>query len=129
MPGGPHARVFPYSVLGKMQTAEMNLYFYTGVLSMKSVLCFFVMENVSGMQGKRGNAILSELITHMDSIGYVVHRKLLNAEDYGIPQRRKRIILIGERNDIGSGYEFPKPIGEKHTVREAIGYLPPPPDD
>lgn len=90
---------------------------------------FFVMENVSGIQGKRGKAILAELIGKMESIGYHVHKQLINAEDYGVPQRRKRIILVGERNDIGSKYEFPKPTGARRTVRDTIEFLPPPPED
>jgi DNA (cytosine-5)-methyltransferase 1 len=52
----------------------------------------------------------------------------MDAEEYGVPQRRKRIVLVGERGDIGTSYVFPKPTGEKRTVRDTIAFLPPPPD-
>lgn len=63
------------------------------------------MENVTGIAGKRGKTILQQLIESVECVGYYVHIKLLDAQDYGVPQRRKRYIIIGERKDIGNHYE------------------------
>lgn len=127
--GGPPCQGFSVQRIGEDLDSRNDLVLQYGSLIDEVRPMFFVMENVSGIQGKRGNTILSELISHMEAIGYVVHKQLVNAEDYGIPQRRKRIILVGERRDIGSEYTFPKPTGERHTVRETIEFLPEPPKD
>jgi DNA (cytosine-5)-methyltransferase 1 len=127
--GGPPCQGFSVQRIGDDTDSRNDLVFLYGRLVDEIRPMFFVMENVSGIQGKRGNAILSELIDKMKSIGYHVYKELLNAEDYGVPQRRKRIILVGERTDIGAEYSFPKPTGEKKTVRETIQFLPEPPDD
>jgi DNA (cytosine-5)-methyltransferase 1 len=127
--GGPPCQGFSVQRIGEDIDGRNELVLQYGKLIDEVRPMFFVMENVSGIQGKRGKLILSKLISHMEGIGYVVHKRLVDAENYGVPQRRKRIILVGERRDIGSEYAFPKPTGERHTVRETIGFLPLPPED
>ena len=127
--GGPPCQGFSVQRIGNDIDSRNELIILYGNLIDEVRPYFFVMENVSGIQGKRGKAILSKLITKMEAIGYCVHKQLIDAEDYGVPQRRKRIILVGERNNIGSTYEFPKPTSEKCTVRDTIGFLPAPPED
>ena len=127
--GGPPCQGFSVQRIGDDADSRNELVAMFGRLVDEVRPMFFVMENVSGIQGKRGIAILTELIDKMKSIGYNVNRDLLNAVDYGVPQRRKRIILVGERGDIDVKYTFPKPKGNKKTVREAIGFLPEPPED
>jgi len=127
--GGPPCQGFSVQRIGKDTDSRNELVLLYGKLIDEVRPMFFVMENVSGIQGKRGNMILAELIKRMNSIGYHVHKHLVDAENYGVPQRRKRILLIGERIDIGSTYTFPEPTGERHTVRETIAFLPPPPEN
>jgi len=127
--GGPPCQGFSIQRIGKDIDNRNEMVLYYGKLVDEVRPMFFVMENVSGIQGKRGKKILSDLIEKMEYIGYKVHKQLLNAKDYMIPQRRKRIILIGERADIGSTYVFPKPTDDKCTVRDTIEFLPPPPED
>ena len=81
---------------------------------------YFVMENVTGIAGKRGKTILQQLIEDVEKIGYKVHVDLLDAQDYGVPQRRKRYIIVGERNDLGKHYKYPEPVATRHTVRDTI---------
>jgi len=127
--GGPPCQGFSVQRIGEDIDSRNDLVLQYGSLIDEVRPVFFVMENVSGIQGKRGKPILSGLINHMEAIGYVVHKQLVDAENYGVPQRRKRIILVGERKDIGSEYSFPKPTGEHHTVRETIEFLPSPPEN
>ena len=69
-----------------------------------------------------------------DELQYSVHWKLLNAADYGVPQKRERVIIVGFRSDLDIDWEFPAPTHSKKngglhpwvTVREAIGDLPSP---
>jgi DNA (cytosine-5)-methyltransferase 1 len=127
--GGPPCQGFSVQRIGEDNDSRNELILLYGKLIDEARPMFFVMENVSGIQGKRGKVILGELMAKMESIGYRVHKQLVDAEDYGVPQRRKRIVLIGERSDIGTTYTFPRPTGEKHTVRDTITFLPVPPED
>lgn len=91
---------------------------------------FFLMENVLGIKGKRGAQILERNIKEIEKHGYFVHQKILDAQNFDVPQRRKRVIIIGERKDHETPlYLFPKESNIIHTVRDTIDFLPPPPDD
>lgn len=92
---------------------------------------FFLMENVSGLLSKHGRPFLEEFNQRVARLGYVIHVELLNASNFGVPQRRQRALLVGERS-AGSKprFCFPTPLeGRVRTVRDAIADLPSPPDD
>ncbi|MDR2571366.1 MAG: DNA cytosine methyltransferase [Oscillospiraceae bacterium] len=127
--GGPPCQGFSIQRIGEDSDNRNELVLLYGRLIEEVRPMFFVMENVSGIQGRRGKVILSQLIDMVETIGYRVHKKLIDASDFGVPQRRKRIILVGERSDIGVSYEFPKATLKKQTVRDTIEFLPSPPDD
>ena len=67
---------------------------------------YFVAENVSGILTLGKGAVIEKIIKDFKSIGYKVDYKLLNAADYGVPQSRKRVIIIGNR--LGLGNPYPK---------------------
>ena len=90
----------------------------------------FILENVPGIEGKRGKNILHSALAKVEDSGYFIHEKILDAQDYGVPQRRKRVVIIGERKDHESPlFEYPKPQEHKITVRDTIAHLPEPPED
>lgn len=93
---------------------------------------FFVMENVLGILSMRKGEAVKEIIASFNEIGYHVNEPIrLNAEEFGVPQRRKRVVIIGSQQKIK--IEKPAPIFSDTnkalpkiiTVREAIGSLPP----
>jgi DNA (cytosine-5)-methyltransferase 1 len=127
--GGPPCQGFSIQRIGADLDERNNLVLKYAQLIGEVYPYFFVMENVAGIRGKRGKMILDKFLEMVRSFGYTVHSKLLDAQDYGVPQRRKRMILIGERSDIGKEYLFPIPRQKKVTVRDAIGSLPPPPEN
>lgn len=95
---------------------------------------FFLMENVRGLAGKRGREYLARVLKHAEESGYHVHLKVLDAQDYGVPQRRQRVVVVGEHTPEGEKpyFAFPKPTtpkGQRVTVRTAIGKLPAPPQN
>ncbi len=55
---------------------------------------------------------------------YDVQYRLLNAVDYGVPQSRERVFIVGLRNDLGMKWEWPAEIPGRTTVADAIGRLP-----
>lgn len=93
---------------------------------------FFLMENVPGIGGKRGREIVDRFKDRMTEIGYFCHEKILDAQDYGVPQRRRRFILVGEKiTGAGPLFQWPEQVRAKatNTVRATIGHLPEPPTD
>lgn len=90
----------------------------------------FIVENVSGMVRANFAHLLQDQFKVFADAGYRVKYKVLNAVDYGVAQERKRIFIVGVRDDLGVEYEFPEPThGENRaaaylTIREAIGDLP-----
>ena len=73
---------------------------------------FFIAENVSGLKSVQDGKWLKLQLDTFNSIGgfgYNVATKVLNARDYGVPQRRKRVLIVGVRKDLGLFYHFPAP--------------------
>ena len=127
--GGPPCQGFSVQRRGADEDPRNQLVFKYAQLVDELYPRYFVMENVSGIAGKRGKTILEELLDKLKNIGYTVHIKLLDAQNYGVAQRRKRYIIIGERSDMGANYEYPKEMEKHYTVRDVIGSLPEPPED
>lgn len=89
----------------------------------------FVMENVKGLLSMQNGEVIKTIVeefTNAGEYGYNVAYKVLVASDYGVPQNRERVILIGYRKDLNIQPQHPKPYELDHlvTVDEAIGDLP-----
>ena len=65
---------------------------------------YFVAENVGGILTLGKGAVIQKIIKDFKGIGYKVDYKLLNAADYGVPQTRKRVFIIGNRLDLENPY-------------------------
>jgi len=83
----------------------------------------FVAENVEGILRKTHKLEFDKIISNFEQIGYAVHYKLLNAAEYGTPQDRKRVIIVGIRMDITDNYEYPLKNKQLITLEQAIGDL------
>ncbi|MDE6116947.1 MAG: DNA cytosine methyltransferase [Duncaniella sp.] len=82
---------------------------------------FFVAENVSGMLAKRHSKAVSGFLQLFDEAGYDVNLKLLNANDYDVPEDRDRVFFIGFRKDLDiHDFSYPEPTRRKPTLRDAI---------
>lgn len=86
---------------------------------------FFIMENVGGILSHRGAPYIRALFENMEAAGYYIQQKKLVASDYGVPQDRTRVIIVGElTNGEKSAFSYPLPVeGKKATVRDAISDL------
>jgi DNA (cytosine-5)-methyltransferase 1 len=127
--GGPPCQGFSIQRIGDDSDDRNELVLKYGQLIDEVYPYFFVMENVAGLTGKRGKETLESLEKLVGEIGYNLHISLLDAQDFGIPQRRKRLFLVGERKDVGNKYTFPTPSYVRKTVRDTIEYLPEPPEN
>ncbi|MGE7219229.1 DNA cytosine methyltransferase [Priestia koreensis] len=93
---------------------------------------FFIAENVKGMMTLGKGEVIKQIVEDFQSAGYKVTPYLVNSRDYGVPQLRERVFLIGVREDISKEFVYPKPVpshgieeGQKPfvTLKDAIGDL------
>lgn len=76
----------------------------------------FVAENVKGLMTLHKGEIFKRVRKAFEEAGYTLSYRLLNAADYGVPQKRERVILVGFRNDLNVHYEFPEATNEGNWV-------------
>lgn len=85
----------------------------------------FIMENVGGILSERGKPFVKALFDNMTEAGYSIQQRKLTASNYGVPQDRTRVIIVGELTNGGDPtFAYPIPDdGVKKTVRDAIADL------
>lgn len=82
-----------------------------------------VFENVKGIQETEDGEFLERMLIGLRRLGYSLTQEVLNAADYGVPQNRWRLFVVGSLH--GVSFEFPKPFAKKRvTVSDAISDLP-----
>lgn len=104
---------------------------------MQSKPKIFVAENVKGMMTLGKGEVFKQIVQDFSAAGYTIYHKLLNSAEYGVPQVRERVILVGVRNDLDYQYVHPEPthgygvenLKEVVTLRDAIGDLENDPGD
>lgn len=120
--GGPPCQSWSEggSLRGIEDARGQLFYEYIRILKATQPL-FFVAENVSGMLAARHSEAVNGFMRLFDEAGYDVNLKMLNANDYGVPEDRDRIFYIGFRKDLNiHDFEYPKPLEHKPTLRETI---------
>ena len=98
---------------------------------------FFIAENVKGILSLGKGEAIKQIIADFQEAGYITDLHLVNVADYGVPETRQRVIIIGQRKDLGDKmlFVFPTPTHSKDgeggllkwiSVKEAIGHFPDP---
>lgn len=75
----------------------------------------FMLENVRNLVAHDKGNTFKVIKEHLEALGYHIHSKVLNALDYGVPQKRERIIIVGFLKDLP--FEFPLPVSENDRVQ------------
>lgn len=110
--------------------------FFRKVVSSKKPR-FFIAENVKGILSLGGGSAIRKILSDFGQAGYLVELHLVNMADYGVPQHRQRVIIVGQRKDIGSEmrFRFPLPTHAKdgkdglppwRTIRDELDRFPDP---
>jgi DNA (cytosine-5)-methyltransferase 1 len=122
--GGPPCQA--YSTSGKRLLDDKRAYLYHEYYrSLKELRpSIFLYENVRGLLSMNNGKLFIELKNLFSSLGYKISAEVLNAADYGVPQTRQRVIIVGTLEN--RKFEFPDPThSKKHlTLEEAISDLP-----
>lgn len=123
-----------YSVVGEQKGIEGvygPLYSY-GVKALRIYKPqWFLAENVGGLRNANDGAALSKILKELRESGYTITPHLYKFEEYGIPQTRHRLIIVGIRNDIDVEYKVPSTApytNIDNSCRTAIE-VPPIPED
>lgn len=87
----------------------------------------FIMENVAGMVRGKMRLLFVEILKALKGCGYRVSAKLLDAQYFEVPQRRKRMIFVGVREDLCEAYgvepSHPKPYARPKTLKQVFPYM------
>lgn len=128
--GGFPCQGFSLSGPRKIDDSRNVLYkHYVRIVKAKKPL-MFVGENVKGLLTMDNGKIIEAIIEDFSNCGYNVYYKLLNAKNYGVPQDRERVIIVGFRKNLNiHDFEFPLPRNYTVTLKEALKNIPEPTDD
>lgn len=118
----------PWSVAGCLKGFEDprgKLWFDVIRLVTKSKPKAFIFENVSGLASPKNRDNLELILQKLELTGYYVKWKVLNAYDFGLPQNRDRVFIVGIRNDLEKcqKYQFPNPVNIHPKVLDILEEL------
>lgn len=109
----------PFSIMGQMKGFEDTrgtLFFYIANIIKEKKPKAFILENVKQLVGHNDGQTLKVILKTLQDLGYHVIYSVLNALDYGLPQKRERVIIVGHIDPIMFSYPSPmrpfKPLSE-----------------
>lgn len=106
--GGPPCQSFSLQGSREKSDTRSNLVFrfakYVNYYKPNS----FVMENVRGIKSYNGGKTFNLLCDNFTSSGYEIKKQMLNAAKYGVPQKRKRVFIVGVHEMYDGSYSFPE---------------------
>lgn len=125
--GGAPCQSFSYA--GKrlgLEDARGTLFYHYAKFLEQLQPKMFLFENVRGLLTHDGGKTYRTITEIFESQGYTIHKKVLNAWDYGVAQKRERLITVGIRNDLVTRiqFEFPKPYDYKPVLRDILVDVP-----
>lgn len=127
--GGYPCQTFSYAGnrLGLEDTRGTLFYSFAEVLKEIKPKMFFA-ENVKGLATHDKGRTLQVMINVFEEVGYKVYYKVLNSLNYGVAQKRQRIVIIGVREDIyekiGEDYKFPEPYEKQLVLKDILKDVP-----
>ncbi len=118
-----------FSVIGNRQgiKGEFGRLYLWGVKALVYFKpSFFVAENVSGLKFSGGKKDFKVILQALQDAGYDIFPHLYKFEEYGVPQNRHRILIVGFRSDLKIPFEHPKPTHSKNLVsaEQALSNIP-----
>ncbi len=125
--GGAPCQAFSYA--GKrlgLEDARGTLFYHYAIFLEKLQPKMFLFENVKGLLTHDHGKTYKTMLKIFANAGYTIQKQVLNAWDYGVAQKRERLITIGIRNDLLKQiqFHFPKPHQYKPILRDVLLDVP-----
>ena len=125
--GGAPCQAFSYA--GKrlgLEDARGTLFYHYAVFLEKLQPKMFLFENVRGLLTHDNGKTYSTILNIFEKAGYDIQKEVLNAWDYGVAQKRERLMTVGIRKDLVGKieYSFPKPHEYKPVLRDVLQNVP-----
>lgn len=125
--GGAPCQAFSYA--GKrlgLEDARGTLFYHYAVFLEKLQPKMFLFENVRGLLTHDNGKTYETILNIFENAGYTIDKKVLNAWDYGVAQKRERLITIGIRNDLKDKitYTFPEEHEYKPLLKDVLQNVP-----
>lgn len=126
--GGAPCQSFSYA--GKrlgLEDTRGTLFYHYAIFLEKLQPKMFLFENVKGLTSHDKGKTYATILNVFESEGYTVQSKVLNAWDYGVAQKRERMIMVGIRNDLINKISFEYPIKHEYkpVLRDVLTDCPP----
>ena len=119
--GGPPCQSWSEAGAGRGINDQRGQLFYEYIRILEDKKPFFFLaENVSGIISSRHKKAFEQILDKFKNIGYNVTYKLLNTNNYGVPQDRERVIMVGYHKKMSKIFEFPNPFTTHYTLKDAI---------
>lgn len=125
--GGYPCQSFSYA--GKklgLEDVRGTMFFYYAEFLRQLQPKMFLAENVKGLTTHDGGRTIQTMVDVFEDLGYSVEWKVLNAWDYGVAEKRQRVVIIGTRNDLKENvkFEYPEPHDYKPVLRDVLQNVP-----
>lgn len=113
-----------FSIIGKKEGFENEtcgtLFFEIERILKEKKPKAFMLENVRNLTAHDKGNTFKVIRTHLEALGYTVYAKVLNALDYGVPQKRERIIIVGFKDNILFSFPDPVPSSCRKTLKDIL---------
>ena len=125
--GGYPCQSFSYAGAKKgLDDIRGTMFFYFAKFLEQLKPKMFLAENVKGLKTHDNGKTLQTMINVFEEMGYDVEWKVLNAWDYGVAEKRERIVIIGKRKDLSDkiNFTYPNPHDYKPVLRDILKDVP-----
>ena len=105
-----------------LEDARGTLFYHYATFLQKLQPKMFLFENVRGLLTHDKGRTYATITNIFEQAGYTIQKKVLNAWDFGVPQKRERLITVGIRNDLVEkiSFSFPKEHDYKPVLRDVL---------
>ena len=111
----------PFSIIGNMKgfsDTRGTLFFNIEEILREKKPYAFLLENVKQLRTHDGGRTFKTILQKLKDLGYYTHDTVLNALDFGLPQKRERTVIVGFKENIA--FKFPKKIGDFTPLNEIL---------
>ena len=111
-----------FSMVGKrmgLEDTRGTLFYHFARVVKECQPSVFIYENVKGLTNHDGGNTWQVVQDVFHELGYDIHSELLNSKDFGVPQHRERIFVVGFKNE-RSDFLFPRPIKLERTMQDFL---------